>query len=112
GDAGFFGSAASAPLRRPVVAMASTPTGRGYWLAASDGGVFAFGDAGFFGSADTVQLSRLVTGMRATPSGAGYYLVASDGGVFTFGDATFFGSPPATEPPAAPFVGIALTHLR
>jgi len=30
--------------------MATTPDGRGYWLAALDGGVFAFGDAGFYGS--------------------------------------------------------------
>ncbi len=30
--------------------MAATPTGRGYWLVATDGGIFAFGDAGFFGS--------------------------------------------------------------
>ena len=26
-----------------------TPDGRGYWLVASDGGIFAFGDAGFYG---------------------------------------------------------------
>ena len=30
--------------------MAATPDGGGYWLVASDGGVFAFGDAGFYGS--------------------------------------------------------------
>jgi len=30
--------------------MAATPDGRGYWLVASDGGIFAFGDAAFFGS--------------------------------------------------------------
>ncbi len=113
GDAGFFGSAASKPLDKPVVAMASTPTGKGYWLAASDGEVHHYGDAAFFGSADTIQLARPVTGMRVTPSGAGYYLVASDGGVFAFGDAGFFGSSAVTvERSVAPFVGIALTHLR
>ena len=31
--------------------MAPTPTGRGYWFTASDGGIFAFGDAAFLGSA-------------------------------------------------------------
>jgi len=31
--------------------------GRGYWLVASDGGVFAFGDATFFGSAATLALN-------------------------------------------------------
>jgi hypothetical protein len=29
--------------------MAATATGKGYWLAASDGGLFAFGDARFLG---------------------------------------------------------------
>jgi len=30
--------------------MAATPDGGGYWLVASDGGIFAFGDAQYFGS--------------------------------------------------------------
>ena len=34
----------------PIVGMAATPTGRGYWLVASDGGIFTFGDASFHGS--------------------------------------------------------------
>ncbi|HET9444295.1 MAG TPA: LpqB family beta-propeller domain-containing protein [Acidimicrobiales bacterium] len=64
----------------------------GYWLVASDGGVFTFGDAGFFGSTGSLRLNRPVVGMAATPAGQGYRLVASDGGVFTFGDAAFLGS--------------------
>ena len=35
---------------RSIVGMTPTPTGNGYWLVASDGGIFAFGDARFFGS--------------------------------------------------------------
>ena len=35
---------------RPVVQLAITANGRGYWVFASDGGVFAFGDAHFYGS--------------------------------------------------------------
>jgi hypothetical protein len=31
--------------------MAATPTGKGYWFVAADGGVFTFGDAPFYGSA-------------------------------------------------------------
>jgi hypothetical protein len=38
-------------LNKPVVSMASTPTGDGYWMIASDGGIFNYGDASFFGSA-------------------------------------------------------------
>ena len=30
--------------------MAATPDGGGYWLVASDGGIFSYGDAAFFGS--------------------------------------------------------------
>ena len=48
---GFFGSAGSIHLNKPVVGMAATPDGKGYWLVASDGGIFTYGDAGFFGSA-------------------------------------------------------------
>jgi hypothetical protein len=30
--------------------MAATPSGKGYWLVASDGGIFTFGDAAFLGT--------------------------------------------------------------
>ena len=67
--------------------------GRGYWLVASDGGIFTFGDAGFYGSTGAAPLTRPIVGMIPTSSGHGYWLVASDGGVFTFGaSAPFFGS--------------------
>ena len=72
--------------------MAATPSGKGYWLVASDGGIFSFGDAGFFGSTGAIKLNRPIVGMAPTPSGEGYWLVASDGGIFTFGDARFHGS--------------------
>jgi subtilisin family serine protease len=69
-----------------------TPTGKGYWLAASDGGIFSYGNATFNGSTGGIVLNRPIVGMAATPSGKGYWLVASDGGIFAFGDAGFFGS--------------------
>ncbi len=69
----------------------STPP-TGYWLAASDGGIFTYGDAGFFGSTGALKLNRPIVTMAPTPSDAGYWLAASDGGIFTFGDAAFFGS--------------------
>ena len=37
-------------LNQPVVGMAATPDGGGYWLVAADGGIFSYGDAQFFGS--------------------------------------------------------------
>jgi len=66
--------------------MASTIDGNGYWLVASDGGIFAFGDAGFFGSTGGLPLQKPIVGMASAPDGSGYWLVASDGGIFNFGD--------------------------
>ena len=63
----------------------------GYWLVASDGGIFSFGDAAFFGSTGG-HLNKPIVGMAATPDGKGYWLVASDGGIFAYGDAAFYGS--------------------
>jgi ribosomal protein L24E len=68
------------------------PTGKGYWLAASDGGIFSYGNATFLGSTGGLALNRPITGLAATPTGKGYWLVASDGGIFAFGDAAFAGS--------------------
>ena len=90
----------------PIVGMASTPDGKGYWLVASDGGVFAYGDAPFVGSMGGARLAAPIVGMAAAPDGKGYWLVASDGGVFAFGDAPYVGSM-ATRPLDAPVVGIA-----
>ncbi len=85
-----------------------TPTGNGYWLVASDGGVFTFGDASFYGSEGGKPLNKPIVGIAATPSGSGYWLVASDGGIFAFGDAGFFGSQ-GGKPLNKPIVGIAAT---
>jgi GDSL-like Lipase/Acylhydrolase family len=79
-------------VKKPIVGMAATPDGGGYWEVASDGGIFAFGDAGFYGSMGGTPLDRPIVGLAATPDGAGYWEVASDGGIFAFGDAGFFGS--------------------
>ncbi len=73
------------------VPIATTPS-PGYWLVASDGGIFSFGDAAFHGSTGGMILNKPVVGMVATPDGKGYWLVASDGGIFSFGDAAFHGS--------------------
>jgi hypothetical protein len=72
-------------LNAPIVDVASTPDGRGYWEGASDGGIFAFGGANFYGSTGSHQLNGPVVGLQSTPTGKGYWEVASDGGVFGFG---------------------------
>ncbi len=108
GEAVFAGSTGDLKLKSPVVAMAVTPPGTGYWQVASDGGIFAYGDATFHGSTGAMKLAKPIVGMASTPTGNGYWLVASDGGIFAFGDATFHGSTGAMKL-AKPIVGMAST---
>jgi hypothetical protein len=74
------------------VGIVSTPSGNGYWVAESNGKVFAYGDAQGYGDASGLSLNASIVGMAATADGHGYWLVASDGGVFSFGDAGYYGS--------------------
>ena len=46
-----------------MVGIAATSDGKGYWLAAADGGVFAFGSAPFEGSMGGKQLNAGVVGI-------------------------------------------------
>ncbi len=78
-------------MAEPIVGVAATPTGKGYWLVASDGGVFAFGDAGFDGSLGGQAVGQPIVGMAATPTGKGYWLVSDQGSIHPFGDAQSFG---------------------
>ncbi len=118
GDASFLGSSgqiiASKPAggansfvpNKPINGMVATAGGQGYWMVASDGGVFAFGNAGFLGSAGQISPAQAaggsnafiptnpIVGMVPTSDGKGYWMVATDGGVFAFGDAGFVGSCP------------------
>ena len=77
---------------KPVVGIAALPSGAGYWLVATDGGIFGYGGAPFHGSTGGIRLNRPVVGLASTPTGGGYWLVASDGGIFNYGDAPFYGS--------------------
>jgi hypothetical protein len=84
--------------------VAQVSNGTGYWLVASDGGVFTFGSAQFYGSMAGQHLNSPITGIVATPDDHGYWLVAEDGGIFSFGDAVYSGSMGATKL-NAPVVG-------
>ena len=46
--------------------MAATPDGGGYWLVASDGGLFSYGDARFYGSTGNRTLNEPVVAMAST----------------------------------------------
>jgi hypothetical protein len=96
----------------PVVGMAVTPRGNGYWEVTADAHVYSFGGAVAIAAPGpqpfTVFPNHPIVGMAATPDGHGYWLVASDGGIFTFGDAHFYGSLGATHL-NKPIVGMAAT---
>jgi hypothetical protein len=105
---GWVSAGAPGHLNSPIVGMASTSDGKGYWNVASDGGIFAFGDAGFHGSMGGHALARPVVGMASTSDSKGYWEVASDGGIFAFGDAGYYGSM-GGRPLTRPVVGLAST---
>jgi len=104
----YHGSAARVSLAQPIVDIAATPTGNGYWLVASDGGIFNYGDAKFYGSTGGIPLAKPIVGMTPTPSGRGYWLVAADGGIFNYGTARFYGST-GGMPLNRPIVGMTAT---
>jgi N-acetylmuramoyl-L-alanine amidase-like protein len=80
------GLTAGPPSRAPIVSMAASPSGRGYWLVASDGGVFAV-NVPFRGSVPQHQTYGRAVQLRVTDSGDGYYVAGGDGAMFAFGDA-------------------------
>ncbi len=80
---------------------------QGYWMDASDGGIFSFGNAQFYGSMGGKHLNKPVVGMaatlrRAAGTGKSRPTVASS----TSGDAGFGGSM-GGKPLNAPMVGMA-----
>ena len=89
--------------------MAATPDGGGYWLVASDGGIFAYGDAQFYGSTGSIHLNQPVVG-----HGGGARVAAATGSwpptaaSSATASASFLGSMGAT-PLNAPIVGMAGT---
>jgi hypothetical protein len=110
GDAGFYGSIpgmgigpagsrsagsrSAGHLNAPIVAMVPSADGAGYFMVASDGGVFAFGDARFAGSCPGIGgCAGSAVAVMPDATGNGYWLVTSSGNVYTFGDAAGYGAP-------------------
>ncbi|HZQ28328.1 MAG TPA: S8 family serine peptidase [Acidimicrobiales bacterium] len=85
---------------------ALTTAGPGYWMTASDGGVFSFGNSQFYGSTGSIRLNQPIVAMAASPRRKGYWFVAKDGGIFNYGDARFFGALGNQKLPA-PIAGMA-----
>jgi len=105
GDAGFHGSIPGSglhpagsglpdSLNAPIVGMVPSTDGNGYFMVASDGGVFAFGDARFEGSCPGIGgCSGAAVAVVPDATGNGYWVVTSSGAVYTFGDAANHGAP-------------------
>jgi len=98
GAAASHGGVSRRSLRAPIVSMATSPDGRGYWLAGADGSVYAFGSARTYGSIPRrIRLREPVVAIAATPDGDGYWLVAADGTILAFGDAALYGPSKSTR---------------
>jgi len=105
GDATFYGSIpglgfapAGSPnpkrLNAPIVGIVPSAHGNGYFMVASDGGVFTFGDAKFEGSCPGIGgCSGAAVAVMPDASGNGYWLVTATGHVYAFGDAPSYGTP-------------------
>ena len=105
GDAGFVGSipgiglhpaGSGSPdsLAAPIAGMVPSHDGGGYFMVASDGGVFAFGDAHFAGSCPGIGgCSGSAVDVMPDASGNGYWIVTNTGNVYAFGDAAYYGGP-------------------
>jgi Peptidase A4 family len=90
------GSGQPNSLNAPIVGMVPSHDDNGYFMVASDGGVFAFGDAHFAGSCPGIGgCAGSAVAVMPDASGNGYWLVTSTGSIYTFGDAPYFGAPNA-----------------
>jgi hypothetical protein len=78
-------------LDAPIVGMAATSDGGGYWLLGADGGIFSFGNAPFEGSLPGIGLKATAVTILPTATGQGYVIVTSSGQAVGFGDAPQFG---------------------
>ena len=94
------GSGLPNSLNAPIVGMVPSNDDGGYFMVASDGGVFAFGDARFAGSCPGIGgCSGAAIAVMPDASGNGYWLVTKTGNVYTFGDASYYGAPGNTGSP-------------
>ena len=106
GDAAYYGSIPGVGLHpagsgqpdsldAPIVGMVPSSTGHGYFMVASDGGVFAFGDARFAGSCPGIGgCDGAAVAVMPDSTGNGYWLVTNLGAVYAFGDADNYGEAP------------------
>jgi hypothetical protein len=95
GDAGFYGSLGGTPPSSPVVNVAPSVDGAGYWMLEANGTVKSFGDAPVAqpgnASPGIAAANSPMTAMVPDISGQGFVVVDRTGQAFSFGDAPYFG---------------------
>lgn len=94
------------PPTLPPPGTTTTTTGGtnsdlGFWVAAADGDVRAYGAAAAYGTAAGTSLAGEVVAMASTGDGKGYWLAGRDGAVLAFGDAHWYGSAVGLQPSVA-----------
>jgi hypothetical protein len=88
------GSGKPHSLNAPIVGMVPSHDDGGYFMVASDGGVFAFGDATFAGSCPGIGgCNGAAVAVVPDAGGGGYWVVTATGSVYAFGDAHNYGAP-------------------
>lgn len=80
--------------------------GNGYWLAVSDGHIYAMGNNAYYGQVLTSFTVNPVIDLESTVNGHGYYVMYEDGTIHTFGDATYYGNAGIVNP-----LAMARNHL-
>ena len=108
GDAGYYGDLSHVAIESPILALAGTPSGEGYWMMEASGRMHPFGDAADLGSPDLPDAEYAIA-VVPTPTGKGYWLASQTGGVYPMGDAGFVGSAAGALGPDVEVVDLAAT---
>ena len=113
GVAPFYGSLQSVTIcpNDPVDSIAATGDSKGYWLATSGGGVYAFGDAGYAGSRATGGFTGAIMAIASDNGTSGYWLVSQLGQVFSYGGANYYGGSPSTLVAKHDYFGDSVTAI-
>jgi trimeric autotransporter adhesin len=110
GAAPTFPPEITVPKTNPVVGIASTADGEGYWLVTANGSVYSFGDARYHGSLPGLHINvDDIVAIAPTGDGGGYWMIGRDGGEFAFGDAKYHGSLPGLGIHVDDIVGMVAT---
>ncbi len=111
GTARWTGSPHAASSRAgasPVVSIASTPDGRGYYVLSADGTVHSY-SAPFYGSLAPGKGNGPAVAIVERPRGSsGYYVATAGGSVFAFGPGEKGRPVLSLHRPSAPVVGMAV----